>query len=650
MNLKRIILLSAAVAVAGAAIAQNSSDEILMTIDGEGFTKSEFEYIYKKNLQQQIDAKSLDEYIDMFKDYKLKVKEAEAQGLDTVATFAKELKGYRDQLAQPYLVDQNRDEELAKEAYERLKESVEVEHILAAIKEDDPAKTKEAAYKKINEALARVKAGEDFKKIAKEYSDDPSVAKNDGYIGVIKGFQTVYPFEEAAYATPVGTVSNPVLTQFGYHIIKVLDRQPDAGEIKTAHIMLLCGKTATDAEVAAQQAKIDEIYAELKAGADFDELVQKYSEDNNSKKNNGQLNWFSKGRMIKDFSDAAFAIESVGDISEPIRTPFGFHIIKLIDKRDIKPYNEMHDEIMRRMSRDSRGQQGQKKLVERLKVDYNYAINAAAMETLNTLAKTIAPNTKEFAAAIADNSEVLFTIEGAEFLVSDFSEYLAENFSKENESSKEQLYDEVDKYIDFAIIAYEDSKLESKYPEFRNLINEYHDGILLFEISDKEVWRKASEDAKELAKYFKKHKKSYKWSAPRYKGYAVQCVNDSVANEVKEMIATLDADTLLQTITERFNSDKKRDVKLKKSIFKSGENNVVDYYVFHKGELPVTDKYTVAFVSGKLLLDGPEEYTDVKGEVISEYQAELEKRWIKSLNKKYKVEINQDVLSTITDK
>ena len=249
--------------------AQNSDPDI-MTINGKGIKKSEFEYVYNKNSQQQIEHKTLEEYLQMFKEYKLKVMEAEANGIDTTSAFLSELQGYRKQLAQPYLIDTEVDESLAKEAYARLQENVEVAHILFVIEENNPSKTKEKAYEKAIAVKKRLDAGEDFTKLARECSEDPSVSRNDGYLGYIKGFMTVYPFEQAAYTTEVGNITEPVLSRFGYHIIKVMSRRADPGEILPAHIMVMIPKGATESELKAKEEKIREAYQKLQEGATFE--------------------------------------------------------------------------------------------------------------------------------------------------------------------------------------------------------------------------------------------------------------------------------------------------------------------------------------------------------------------------------------------
>lgn len=626
--------------------AQNSDPDI-MTINGKGIKKSEFEYVYNKNSQQQIEHKTLEEYLQMFKEYKLKVMEAEANGIDTTSAFLSELQGYRKQLAQPYLIDTEVDETLAKEAYARLQENVEVAHILFMIEENNPSKTKEKAYEKAIALKKRLDAGEDFTKLARECSEDPSVSRNDGYLGYIKGFMTVYPFEQAAYTTEVGNITEPVLSRFGYHIIKVMSRRADPGEVLPAHIMVMIPKGATESELKAKEEKIREAYQKLQEGATFEEVVEQYTEDPSTRDTEGKMRWVSTGRTIKEFEDVIFALGK-GEISEPFKTPFGWHIAKVVDKRGLQSYEEMHKEIMRRISRDERAGSGRKSLIAKLKVEYNYNFNGDKMSQLKETLKSSATDSL-FANIISTDNATLFTLDGVAYSVADFAEYYSKHLTGKSETEN-SLTSKVDKYIDKAVIEYESSKLADKYPDFRNLYNEYRDGMLLFEISNREVWDKAAQDTKGLKKFFKKNKNKYSWSEPRFKGVVVQCKNDSIAMEAEKRLQKLDYETSATTLNKEMNVGSERVLKAKRGLFEIGDNAVVDYSVFKTGKQVVDETFPVSFAKGKILKKRPESYLDVKGQVTADYQTKLEKDWVEYLNKKYEVVIDYDVVSTIKEK
>lgn len=645
------LLLSLCAGYSFALCAQNpENDPVLMKVNGKSIKKSEFEYIYKKNNQQQTDPKSLDEYLELFKNYKLKVAEAEACGLDTTRAFRTELAGYRAQLVQPYLVDREMDDRLAKEAYDRLKENVEVSHILFRVNPGMTDTEKDKVYQKAKFVLERIRKGEDFGKLAKEYSEDPSVKRNGGYLGYIGGFMTVYPFETAAYTTPVGSVSEPILSQFGYHLIKVSDRRPDPGERLTAHIMLMLPSNASDEVKKEKEKQIREIYQQIIQGADFAELAKEKSEDKNSAQRGGELPWISTGRIVKEYEDAAYALKNKGDVSEPVLTPYGWHIIKLLDTRGLKPFEELKPDIMRRIGRDERSNKGQKSLIEKLKVEYAFNMNAGEKAKLEKFAVETSPMDTLFLNNISKDQSVLFSLDGKNWTVADLGNFMKNSRSAQGAfhgGNVAYLNKQIDAFVDNEILHYEDTKLESKYPEFRNLMNEYRDGILLFDISNREVWEKASNDVAGLQKYFKAHKKQYTWDQPRYKGYLIQCDDKALVKTIKKRIKSLPADSVVFYVNKEFNTDSIKHVKIEKGLFQKGDNKKVDNLAFKEGELSVDEKFPVVFVVGKMLKKGPESYTDMKGQVTADYQNYLEKIWVQNLNKKYPVEINKDVLKTV---
>ncbi|MGL4292545.1 MAG: peptidylprolyl isomerase, partial [Bacteroidales bacterium] len=385
-------------------------DPVLMKINGNEIRKSEFEYIYHKNSQQQMaEQKNLDEYVDLFVNFKLKVAEAQVRGIDTTRAFINELAGYRKQLAQPYLVDKSVDEHLAKEAYERLKENVEVSHILLRI---EPNASEEQVAKVLQKMMGykqRISKGYDFSKLAKEVSEDPSAQQNNGYLGYITGFMTVYPFETAAFSTPVGGISDPVRTQFGIHLVKVHNRRQDPGEVLSAHIMKSCSHdNKAQSELARKE--IEEIYSKLQKGADFAELAKNESEDKGSAINGGQLPWFGTNRMVPEFEKETFALETAGSYTRPFRSPYGWHISKLLDRRGIDSFEAKKTDILRRIARDERGSKGHDVLVARLKEQYGFRWDNKVEDALIVLAGKYSPVDSIFQNEARQLSSVLFHI------------------------------------------------------------------------------------------------------------------------------------------------------------------------------------------------------------------------------------------------
>lgn len=627
-----------------------TEDPVIMKVNGKDVTKAEFEYIYRKNNQQQIDNKSLDDYLVLFKNFKLKVSEAESMGLDTTIAFKTELEGYRKQLANPYLVDRQVDDQLALEAYNRLKENVEVSHILFRIPENATPADTFKIYQKADSVLNLIRKGQDFATLAKQYSEDPSAARNAGYLGFITGFMTVYPFESAAYNTPAGSVTGPVRSQFGYHLVKVSSRRSDPGQVLTAHIMKATSPNAPEEQRKKAEQEIREIYDQIMQGGDFAAIAKEKSDDPGSAQKGGELPWFGSGRMVKEFEDVAFSLKEKGDISAPVLSPFGWHIVKLLDRKQLEPFSEKKAELLRRIARDERGNKGQLSLIEKLKKEYNLTLNQPVVDRMVKLTEAYNPKDSVFMSKIEGDSEALLTINGQPYAVSDFAVYLKKQFNAENMPAADYLNDKINAFAGKSILDYEDSQLESKYADFRNLMNEYRDGILLFEVSNREVWDKASKDTQGLSDFFKKNKKKYNWKEPRYKGYVVSCKNDSVASLAKVKIASYPQDSVVYYLQKEFNNDSIKNVKVEKGLYLKGDNQWVDQAVFTIGSPAVNEDFPVVFVSGKLLKKGPESYQDVRGLVTADYQNYLENRWIKALNKKYPVEINKDVVKTVNNK
>ena len=640
-------ILSLALLVLFGSASTQAADPVLMKINGKPVYKSEFEYIYNKNnSNNSLDKKTLDEYVDLFVNFKLKVEEAKAQGLDTTQSFISELAGYRSQLTRPYLTDSKVDEQILREAYDRMKEDVEVSHILVRIPQGATPADTLTAWKKINSTLKRLDK-EDFAKVAKEISEDQSAEENGGYIGWVTAFRTVYPFETVAFNTPVGKISAPVRTAFGYHIIKVHNRRKSQGEILVSHIMRFTAEGDEVKNKAAKQ-KTDSLYQRVLAGDDFGKLASEFSEDRGSATRNGELPWFGSGRMIPEFENAAFALKNIGDVSTPIQSAFGWHIIKLLDRKGLAGFETVKADIERNVKRDERANMGQKAFVDRLRKEYGYAVNTAYVNEFSKLLenKTLADSVFQLEAAKLNKP--LFTFAGKEFTQADFAAYLKKNAFSEKAIASEIIEQKLDAFTEKEILAYEDSQLENKYEDFRFLINEYHDGILLFEVSNNEVWEKASKDTEGLARYFGQHKADYRWEKPHFKGRVISCKDKATLKAAKAIVKRSHNDSIDKYLRTRLN-DSIQYVKVEKGLFAQGENKAVDKYGFKvkKAKFEPTKEYPYVFVVGKNLKNNPEDYTDVRGLVTADYQEYLEREWIAALRAKFPVEIDQNVLKTV---
>ena len=519
-------------------VADNKPQEAsIETLGNVSVPVSQFKYVYNKNNGNDPDAyseKSLKEYLDLYTNFKLKVIEAQSMGLDTAQSFIKELEGYKKQLAQPYLTEKSVTEGLIKEAYQRMGEEINAAHILITVAPDaDPADSLNA-YQKITDLRAKAVAGENFEALAVEYSQDPSAKTNKGNLGFFTALQMVYPFEDAAYKTAIGTVSPICRTKFGYHILKVKDRRPSRGEVKVSHIMVRAAEgVSADDSLAAKQ-KIDEIYAKAKKGDNWDELCAQFSDDLGTKNKGGVLPLFGTNAMIASFEDAAFSLKTPGDFSTPVRTPYGWHIIKLIERKNLPEFKELESSIKAKVSKDSRSDLNKSVLIARLKKENAFAENSASMKIAFAKADTNLVKGKfDYKKEDKDLTLPLFSIKSKNTTVGEFLQFVKDrqrprpNFSPSHYINL--LYKE---FADLAILTYEENNLEVKYPDYKNLVSEYREGILLFQLMDTKVWSKAIQDTLGLQKFFAANQNNYKWNK-RLDATIYSCANRATLDQVK---------------------------------------------------------------------------------------------------------------------
>ncbi len=610
----------------------------LLTVGDHKYSIDEFDYIYNKNNSLSQNPLSKEEYIPLFVNYKLKVLEAMDQGYDTVPGFKNELEYYRNELAKPYLTDKKATDAVIEEAYNHLSYEINAYHILIKLPKNATPEDTLKAYNKIKNIKDKITDLASFEEMAKEISDCPSSTKG-GNLGYFTGFMMVYPFEKAAYDTEVGHISDIVRTSFGYHIIYVKDKRPNKGEMKVAHIMKMYPQNAPQSVKDKAKNEIDSIYQLLLNGADFTEMVKKYTDDKNSLSTDGELPWFSTGRMVPEFANAAFALTENGQISEPIQTPFGWHIIKRIDQRGMKSLEESKEEIEQKIKRDERAYAGKKATIERLKKEYQYQENNDALkQVFSTIRDNKEAKSDQTLALIENLISPLASFAKIKITSQDLGEYLKSHrvvLSRLSEAEFDKHWNEC---AEENILAYEKSILESKYPEFRYLMNEYHDGLLIFEISQKEVWNKASEDTTGLKKFFAQHKEDY-ILPERFEGTIIQCNKKKDLKRIQTIIAAPEF-VLNDSITSELSSI----ANIENGSFTKGENVLLDRQVWKvkskaKGEF----KYLVKI--GELKPLAKRELNEVKGQALSDYQKELEDKWIADLRAKYHPVINASIVT-----
>ena len=650
--MKKTLVLSLFGFLTNIALAQK--EPVVMTINNKQVTKSEFLKIYtKNNPNPSFDKDSLDQYMELFEVFKLKVAEAEALGYDTIPRLKKELEGYKRQLALPYLIDSVQNQAMVQEAYNRTLTEVRCSHILVKLDPNASPKDTLAAYNRLLGLKARIEKGEDFASVAKSKlgSEDPSVVNNGGDLGYFTAFQMVYPFEEKAYTTSVGSISEPFRTRFGYHILKVTDKRPARGTIKVAHLMISTGRDATAETRQNAEKKINEIYDSLAAGSSWEKMVSAYSEDANSIKRAGELPAFGSGtsqRMVLEFEDAAFALKNVGEFSKPVKTQYGYHIIKLIEWTPVKSFDNMRRELQAKVNKDERSKVTQDSFVQKLRSQYAYQFAGdknlewffANLDSTYFVGKWNAEKLK--------SNKTLFVLDGKKFKQQDFAKYVEKNFRTVRKDEVavvvKQLYQQWEKN---QILAYEESLLPAKYPAYKSLVQEYHDGIILYEIMQDQVWNKAVKDTAGLRTFFNENSGKYVWNE-RLDATVYECKDEHIAVQVYGML--LQADTVnSKDVLEVINKDSELNLKVRMNKFEVVQTPYLQKRNFTAGLNPVYSvdgKWYVVKVA-EVLPPAPKEFSEAKGIATSDYQTYLEKKLLEALRLKHKIVINEDVLYQI---
>jgi len=644
---KSVVCLAASLFITNA-FAQSNKDAVLMTIGNTKVSVAEFENVYHKNNTKEVDQKSLGDYVDLFVNFKLKVKEAEELGLDTAKSFRDELGGYRKQLAQPYLTDKDVNEKLLQETYARLQEEINASHILVKVGPNALPKDTLEAYNKIMEYRKRALKGEDFAALARESAakGDPSAKENGGNLGYFTAMALVYPFETMAYNTKVGEISLPVRSSFGYHIIKVHDRRKSLGEVLVAHIMVKTTPNMNQEDSLNAYTKITELYNKLKAGGNFSDLAAQFSDDKASAKKGGELPWFGTGKMPAEFEKAAFAITNKGDYCAPMRTKYGWHIIKLIDKRGLPPFEEMKNELKAKVSKDSRAQVGRTSLIAKAKTEYKFKENLKSRDEFYKVIDSSIFEGKWEISKAAKLNKPLFSIGEKNYTQVDFANYINSHQSKRAKTDFKMLIDQTYKqYVEETVVAYEENQLDRKYPEFKALMQEYRDGILLFELTDQKVWSKAVKDTTGAKAFYEKNKNNYMWEE-RAEATVYTCSDEKIAKQVRALMKKKKTE---KEIVSEINKTSQLNLQTESKLFIKGENEFVDknWNPGTSADIVTKDKKVVIVVVNKLMKPEPKSFNDAKGMITADYQTYLEKEWIDELKQKYPVVINKDVLSTV---
>ena len=663
-NLLKMFVLASFVMPALFASAQSKIDkEVLMTIGNEKITVKDFtDVYYKNNLKSEvIEKKSVDEYLDLFVNFRMKVMEAEDQKLDTSKRFQRELAGYRKQLAKPFMSSDDITDELLQEAYQRKLKDIRASHILIRCDKHALPSDTLKAYNKAMDIRKKALQGEDFGDLAVRYSDDPSAKDmpataetparpgNRGDLGYFSVFDMVYPFETGAYNTKEGEVSMPVRSDFGYHIIKVQSVTDAMGTIQAAHIFLQLPYGASAEDEAAMKEKADNIYKELmdQNGKNWTEVVNKYSDDRGTVSRGGALSNFTVSRIVPEFIETCKSIEP-NEIAKPVRTMYGYHIIKLISKTGVGSFEKESKGLSERIEKDMRSKKSEEVVLHQVKKDYNFKTNDKNLEAFMATIDSTILNAAYEPAANADMEATLFTIDGNPTKVKDFVAYIKEKQKLQKYvTPATYAYQLYEAYANETMLDYADSHLEERYPEFKAMVQEYRDGILLFDLMDREVWDKATKDTLGLQEFHARNAGKYMWD-DRVLATVITVTRPETLPKVKALIEN---GTPLDSLRSVMQRDSISYAFVRKGFYQKGDNQFVDQTEWKVGvmnEIPSTvDQSTVIVCIREVRKPEQKTLKEAKGLVTSDYQAELEKNWMEALHKKYPVTIDEKVLDKV---
>lgn len=638
------------------------ADPVLLKIDGKAVSLSEFDAIFKKNNTKEtvITEESVNEYLDLYIKFKLKVREAEVLGYDTSAAFKQELEGYRKQLVQPYLTDREVSEALIKEAYDRMKFDVNASHILINVDQNAMPKDTLIAYNKALKIRDRILKGEDFGTVAFELSDDPSAKTNKGNLGYFNALHMVYPFESATYNLKIGDVSMPVRTRFGYHVIKLNDKRAARGTIKVAHIMIQASKDLNAETLINKKQKIDEIYAKVIADSNtFGELAQQFSDDKGSASHNGELPPFSTGKMVPEFEEAAYALQKDGDISKPIKSEYGWHIIKRLELTPLESYESIYQTLKSKVSRDSRSNKTLEAVLSKIKAENNFKEYIVRRDDFY---KVVLADEYLKGAWTAEKAKKLTKVmfgfyandgQKLEYTQQDFAKLLEENKPKAKPNNDFNIIGEINRLYNTVLeekaLAFKEERLPITNLEYKLLYQEYRDGILLFNLTDEKVWSKAISDSAGLYNFFKTNQDKYKWNS-RANVTIYKCNDELTASNVEKALAKKTKTPLTNDqLLKQFNKESQLTLAINEGKFEKGENPSVDANEWIKGKLyRVKSAKGVDLVKINNILEAePKQLNEVKGLVTSDYQNFLEKNWVSELKAKYKIEVDKEVLKQV---
>lgn len=655
MTLQKLLLFVCLLAGAAfSAQAQPDNDPVLFTVDGQPVRVSEFRYIYAKTNQDKADFsdKSLREYLDLYSTFKLKVHKARDMQLDTVQALREELAGYRRQLANSYLVDKEVTEKLIREAYDRMGQDVDISHIFVAVDRNAKAADTLRAYNRVTGLLKMIQNGAAFEQVAIDSSDDKSAKENRGNLGYVTAMlpDGYYSLEKAAYTGPSGVVLGPIRSNSGYHLLRINGKRPARGKMEVAHILFRKGDSE-EKNVAIKQ-RADSVYMALQKGGNWDDLATKYSDDRMTAGKKGYLGVFGINQYQRSFEDAAFALQKDGDFSAPSETSIGWHIIKRIGQRPLGPFDVEKRALTERVKRDSRSEEAKQSMIARIKRESKFEEYPAVFQQWLSKQKDTVFLTFKWKPDPVKPQDVMLRFGAKTYTVADFEDFCA-RASRDRMRGAGTPLDEVAQKLyknwsDDVAMQFEESQLDQKYPDFRALMREYEEGILLFEALKQNVWDRANTDSTGLQQYFDTNLKSkYMWGErARVSIYTIKSDDPKVVEKVRKMAAEKPAAAVLK----KFN--KKGDVvNVLEKIYEKGKNKDLGD-AWTAGALTATKPdagtKTATFLKiEEILPPMPKQLSEARGYAVADYQDYLEKKWVEELRAAYKVVVDEAVLKSL---
>lgn len=661
--LKAFVLAALVVPTVGLNAQSKFDKKVLMTIGDQPITVKEFNDVYTKNNLKGdvVEKKTVDEYLDLFATFRMKVMEAAEMKLDTNAKFKNELAGYRKQLAKPFLSSDDITDELLQEAYQRKLNDIRASHVLVRCDKHAMPSDTLKAYNRAMDIRKKALKGADFGDLAVRYSEDPSAKDmpatdnmpfrkgNRGDLGYFSVFDMVYPFETGAYNTKEGEISMPVRSDFGYHIIKVESVTDAMGTIQAAHIFLQLPADASAEEEATVKAKADNIYQELmdQEGKNWNEAVNQYTDDRGTVSRGGALSNFTVSRIVPEFIEVCKSIE-INEIAKPVRTNYGYHIIKLLGKSGIGSFEKESKGLTERIEKDMRSKKSEEVVLRQVRKDYKFKAKDKNIEAfMATVDSSILMAAYEPSADVKMDA-TLFTIDGKATKVSELVDYIKQKQKPQKYVTVQtyafQLYES---FADEKVMSYADEHLEERYPEFKSLVKEYSDGIMLFDLMDLEVWNKAVKDTTGLKEFHERNAAKYMWNDRVY----ATLVTVNRPESLPRVMSLIESGTPMDSLRTFITRDSIPSTFVRKGFFQKGDNQFVDQTEWKEGvvnQIPSTvDQSTVVVCIREVRKPEQKTLKEAKGLVTSDYQVELEEKWVESLRKKYPVKIDQKVLEKV---